>query len=130
VLEGAVAVMENFQSVKGGDFREITWSKARYLQPPPPVRLQYERDSGWYIYVPESDVERAILEALEINEEPMNKRDLMEVLDEKEGRVAKALKMLVAEDRIVRMSSQSGPGGSTGYRYTLKRTGEEGGLGF
>lgn len=132
VLEGAAACMENFQAVKGGDFREITWSKARYLQPPPPVRLEYDRDSGWYRHVPESNLERAILEALEINEEPINKRGLMEILDEKERKVERALKQLVAEDRIHRMGSISGPGGTTGYRYTMKHEDEEGGpaLGF
>jgi hypothetical protein len=34
VLEGVVAVMENFESVKDGEYREMTWSKARYLPPP------------------------------------------------------------------------------------------------
>ena len=61
VLEGAVAVMENFQSAKGGDFRELTWSKARYLQPPPPVRLEYSFETGWYRHVPEDELEQAIL---------------------------------------------------------------------
>jgi hypothetical protein len=131
VLEGAVACMENFQSVKGGDYREITWSKARYLQPPPPVRLEYDRDTGWYRYVPEEALDRAILEALEINgEEPLTKSGLVELLDEKPHKIEKSLKNLVAEDRIVRMSSQSGIGGSTGYRYKLKNNDEEGGLGF
>jgi hypothetical protein len=133
VLEGAVACMENFQSVKGGDYREITWSKARYLQPPPPVRLEYDRDTGWYRYVPESALDRAILEALEINgEEPLTKTGLVEILDEKPHRIEKALKLLLTEDRIVRMSSEYGMGGSTGYRYKLKSHDEEGGggLGF
>jgi hypothetical protein len=131
VLEGAVACMENFQSVKGGDYREVTWSKARYLQPPPPVRLEYERDSGWYQHVPESDLERAILEALDSNEEPLNKSALVDLLDEKETRVAKALRQLHQEDRLTRLGAVSGQGGSTGYRYVAKRSDEEGGgLGF
>ena len=53
--------MENFQSAKGGDFRELTWSKARYLQPPPPVRLEYSFETGWYRHVPEDELEAAIL---------------------------------------------------------------------
>jgi hypothetical protein len=131
VLEGAVACMENFQSVKNGDYREITWSKARYLQPPPPVRLEYDRDSGWYQHVPESDTERAILELLEVQEEPINKTGIIDILNEKEARVAKALKTLVAEDRVTRMGGISTGGGTTGYRYVKKSAdGEGGGLGF
>jgi AAA domain len=133
VLEGAVACMENFQSVKGGDFRQITWSKSRYLQPPPSVRLQYDPDTGWYAYVPESDLERAILEALEIQDEPINQTGLADILDEKPASVGKKLKVLVDEDRITRLGSVSGPGGSTGYRYTSKSNDPSdggGGLGF
>lgn len=130
VLEGAVACMENFQSVKGGDFREITWSKARYLQPPPPVRLEYDRDSGWYRYIPESNLERAILETLEANDDPLNKSGLVEILDERAGKVERALKQLVADDRVNRLTSISGPGGTTGYRYTAKHADEEGGGGL
>lgn len=131
VLEGAVACMENFQSVKAGDYREITWSKARYLQPPPPVRLEYDRDCGWYRYVPEEALDRAIMEALEINgEEPLTKSGLVEILDEKPHKIEKSLKTLLAEDRVTRLSSMAGMGGSTGYRYKLKNHDEEGGLGF
>jgi hypothetical protein len=116
VLEGAVAVMENFQSVKGGDFRELTWSKARYLQPPPPVRLQYERNNGWYEYVPESDLERAVLEALEINDEPLTKAGLVDILDEKPYQVNKALKQLLEDSRISQLGAASG---SSGWRYAI-----------
>jgi hypothetical protein len=132
VLEGAVACMENFQSVKNGDYRELTWSKARYLQPPPPVRLEYDRDSGWYTYVAEDTLDRAILEVLEVQDEPINKAGICEVLDEKPPKVEKALKRLVEENRIRRMGSTSGHGGgSTGYRYFRKDGENEGsGLGF
>jgi predicted transcriptional regulator len=95
------------------------------------VRLEYERDSGWYQHVPESDLERAILEALDSNEEPLNKSALVDLLDEKETRVAKALRQLHQEDRLTRLGAVSGQGGSTGYRYVAKRNDEEGGgLGF
>jgi hypothetical protein len=131
VLEGVVACMENFQSIKNGEFREITWSKSRYLQPPPPTRLEYDRDAGWYNHVPESSLDLAILEALEINgEEPLNKTGIAELLDEKPHKIAKSLKTLVDENRIVRLSSQSGPGGTTGYRYKMKHDDEEGGIAF
>lgn len=131
VLEGAVALMENFQSVKGGDYRELITSKARYLQPPPSCRLEYDRDSGWYNYVPESDIERAILEALTIQTEPINKSGLCDILDEKPPKVEKALKRLVDDNRITRMSAASDGKGSTGYRYTTKQDSADGpGLGF
>ena len=130
VLEGVVACMENFQSVKSGDYRELTWSKARYLQPPPPVRLEYERESGWYTYVAEDSLDRSILEVLEIQTEPNNKAGICDVLDEKDTRVAKALKRLVEENRIQRMGATSEGGRNTGYRYTSKDAGEGGGLVF
>lgn len=132
VLEGAVACMENFQSVKDGAYREITWSKARYLQPPPAVRMEYDSDTGWYKHVPENMLERAVLEALEINrgEEPLNATALAEILDEKRDKVSRALTRLSDEAKIARLASKSGPGGTTGYRYKVKATDEEEGLDF
>lgn len=131
VLEGAVACMENFQSVKNGDYRECTWSKARYLQPPPPVRMEYDRDTGWYVHVAEDALDRSILEVLDIQDEPINQTGIVDILDEKPGRVSKALKRLTEEGRIARLGSVSGPGGTTGYRYMAKSDDEEGGgLGF
>lgn len=126
VLEGAVACMENFQSVKSGDYRELTWSKARYLQPPPPVRLEYDRDTGWYTHVAEDDLDRAILEVLEVQDEPINKAGIVDILEEKPGSIEKALKRLVDGQRIRRMgaTSQHG-GGSSGYRY-VKMTTDDG----
>lgn len=64
VLEGVVAIMENFQSVVGGDFREITWSKARYLEPPPVTRLEYDVQSTWYRHVPMDELETSIVSLL------------------------------------------------------------------
>ena len=120
VLEGAVACMENFQGVKSGDFREITWSKARYLQPPPPARLEYQPDSGWYAYVPDSDLDRSILGLLESLEEPINHAGIAETLDESHSRVGKSLKRLVDDDRIKRLGPTRSGGSNTGYRYTSK----------
>lgn len=131
VLEGAVACMENFQSVKGGDFRECTWSKARYLQPPPPVRLEYDRDSGWYTHVAEDELDRSILELLDVQDESINKTAICDMLDEKPGRVDKALKRLVEEGRINRLGSIGSGSGTTGFRYGSKQAGEDsGGLAF
>lgn len=131
VLEGAVACMENFQSVKSGDYREITWSKARYLQPPPPVRLEYDFDTGWYSHVAEDALDRSILEVLDIQDEPINKSGICDILDEQPRKVSKALERLVSENRITQLGSLSGPGGSSGYRYTSKQDDADGGgLGF
>ena len=128
VLEGAVAVMENFQSAKGGDFRELTWSKARYLQPPPPVRLEYSFETGWYRHVPEDELEAAILLTLEENsEEPMTKAMLAEALGEKPERVNKSLTKMHKEERLVRMASTFDQSGSTGYRYRIKTQDNTGG---
>ncbi len=120
VLEGAVACMENFQSVKSGDYRELTWSKARYLQPPPPVRLEYDRDTGWYNYIAEDDMDRAILEVLEVQDEPINKAGICDILEESPNKVEKALKRLTDGDRIRRMGATNDGGRNTGYRYTKK----------
>jgi hypothetical protein len=121
VLEGAVAVMENFESVKAGDFREVTWSKARYLQPPTPVRCEYDVDTGWYRHVPEGELQQAILGCLADNEEePLNNRTLAELLNESQVKIGKAVKQLHADERITRLQGVSDGAGSTGYRWRLK----------
>lgn len=130
VLEGAAAVMENFQSVKGGDFRELTWSKARYLPPPPPVRLEYDRETGWYRHVEQAEIEQAILELLrDSGDEPLNKAAIADELEEKPEKVARYLKQLSENGSIKKMPSVYGENGSTGFRYTLPNDSiEHGGL--
>lgn len=129
VLEGAAACMENFQSAKGGDFREMQWSKARYLQPPTPVRMEYQVEHGWYTHIPESDIEQNIMDALAANdEEPLNKSTLADILDEKPTKLEKPLTKLTKDGRLKRLGSVSSGGGSTGYRYELATA--EGGLDF
>lgn len=120
VLEGAAAVMENFESVKGGDFRELSWSKARYMVPPPPVRLEYDRVSDWYNWVPQDAIDDAIIRALsEADDEPLNMAALMELLDESKSKLDKHIKRLVDEKRVKRMASVASGSGSTGFRYRL-----------
>lgn len=133
VLEGIVAVMENFESVKDGEFREMTWSKARYLVPPPPVRMEYERESNWYNWIPTEVIDDQIVTALrEADDEPMTVSDLMEATGEKKNKLNKHLAALVKDKRVVKMNSvpnSNGPG-TTGYRYRLPSgdNGEGGGL--
>lgn len=120
VLEGAVALMENFQSVKGGDFRELTWSKARYLQPPPPTRFKYDPETNWYNHVPLDEIENSILVALTENDgEPMSVNEMAESLNEKKTKLYPILAQLSKEGRLRKMPSQSNGEGSTGNRYRL-----------
>lgn len=129
VLEGAVTVMENFESVKGGEYRELTWSKSRHGKAPNPVRMAWVPDAWWYTWVPASDMEEAVIEALRDNaDEPMNLSGLAEALDEKVAKLRPVAKKLADEGRIKKMPSVSGQGGSTGIRYRLPVTENEGGL--
>lgn len=131
VLEGVVALMENFQSVKAGDFREITWSKARYLQPPPPVRLEFSAPEGWYRWCPDGEVDQSILEVLgENSEEPMNRSDLAEITGETKSKLNAALNRLVKDKKVKQHKSIQTGAGSTGYRYSLAGADTNEGLGF
>jgi hypothetical protein len=67
VLEGAVTVMENFESAKGGDQRELSWSKSRHGKAPNAVRMEWVADAWWYQWVPTSNMEEGIIEALRGN---------------------------------------------------------------
>lgn len=94
VLEGVVAVMENFQSVVGGDFREVTWSKARYLQPPPVTRLEYDNGSQWYRHVPLDELEGQIVSILG-DGEGWAVKELAKETGESDSRIRATLKRLV-----------------------------------
>lgn len=120
VLENFVTVMENFESVKGGEYRELSWSKSRHGSPPLPVRMEWVSDAWWYKWSPTSDMEEAIMLAVRDNgDEPMSVKGLCEELDEKDHNLRKVLKKLVDDGKLKKMASQSGPGGSTGNLYRL-----------
>jgi hypothetical protein len=120
VLEGVVALMENFQKAKGGDFREITWSKARYLTPPPPTRLQYDPETSWYRHIAVDELESSVLNALRENgDEPMSVTQLTEDLNETKAKLYPLLSKLASDGRIRKMPSISDGNGSTGHRYRL-----------
>lgn len=122
VLEGVVAVMENFESVKDGEYREMLWSKARYLVPPPPVRMEYERESGWYKWIPTEAIDDSIIVALrEAGDEPMNLAALSEELGETQAKLRPRIKGLEKEGKVKASKSQQlGDGrGTTGIRYRL-----------
>jgi hypothetical protein len=119
VLEGAVTVMENFQSVKGGDFRELTWSKSRHGAVPVPVRMEWDPDAWWYNRISVADMGEAVLEVLRDAVEPMTKRALCEETGEKERRMSELLKNLENDGRIRSMAGRSDGTGSTGKLYRL-----------
>jgi len=120
VLEATAAIMENWMSVVNGDFREITWSKARYLPPPPPTRVEYDRDTQWYRHVPMDNIAQTLIETIKANdEEPMSLKDLSDAMSEKQIKLRPILAELVKEKRLVKMSSSSNGEGSTGARYRL-----------
>jgi len=122
VLEGAVAVMENFQAVVGGAYREITWSKARYLQPPPTTRMEYQPADEWYTHVPASSLEERLLLLLEDNEEALTVRQLADMTDEKEDRLRNTLNAMYEQARAQRRAAIPG---ETGYRWKSVKAGPD-----
>lgn len=131
VLEGVVNVMENFESVKGGALRELSWSKARYEQPPPPIRLEYDIDADLYRHVAVGELETAVLKELgptADGDDPLNLASLAEALDEKKNKLRPVIEGLVRDGRVRRLSSLPLPGqGTTGSRYTLLQAANAGG---
>jgi hypothetical protein len=124
VLEGVVATMENFEVAKGGDFRELTWSKVRYGGGHAllPVRMEWQPNDWWYRHVPLDELEQGILNELaDADPEPLTVRDLMERTDEKEHTLRRTLKELqkTTPPKIKVMTSRSDGSGSTGNRYRL-----------
>jgi hypothetical protein len=120
VLEGVVACMENFESVAGGEYRELTWSKSRYLQAPPPARLKYDVESNWYGFVPTDDIASGIIACIQENsEEPMSVKEIAEQLGETAVKLRPLLKDLVSKNRLKQIASTSNGEGSTGTRYRL-----------
>lgn len=120
VLEGVVTVMENFESVKGGEFRELTWSKSRHAKAPNPVRMEWDPEAWWYKWCPSSDIEEAVISALRGNaSEPMNVAALSDALEEKPAKLRPVLGRLADSGKIKKMPSIAGQHGTTGNRYRL-----------
>lgn len=122
VLEGVVATMENFEVAKGGDYRELSWSKIRYGGGHPilPLRMQWQPKAWWYNHVPLDQIENSILTELADNDpEPMSVRDIAEGTDEKIHTIRRVVRQLLdnTPPKIVKAGS-GGMGG--GQRYRLK----------
>jgi hypothetical protein len=126
VLEGVVACMENFQAVKGGDYRELTWSKNRYLQPPPPTRFEFDSETNWYSHVSLSNIEQSIYNYLEENTDGSVK-EISEELNEKQDKIRPILTRLVKDNRLKKTPGMSTGDGQTGHKYRIPRT-DGGGL--
>jgi hypothetical protein len=119
-LEGIVTVMEHFEAAKGGELRELGYSKSRYEVPPPPVRMAWNHESKWYDHIPSSVLEDEILVALgENNDEPMTVSDLSETLDENKNKIRAAMGKLADDGKVKKMQSIATQSGSTGARYRL-----------
>jgi hypothetical protein len=128
VLEGVVAVMENFESVKDGEYREMTWSKARYLVPPPPVRMEYQRETNWYDWIPTSAIEDGVVTILrEAGDEPMNLSDIAEASGETKSKLRPIMKKLEEAKKVKKMPSVQTGHGSTGTRWRLPSDDSQGG---
>lgn len=137
VLEGVVATMENFEPVKGGEFRELSWSKVRYGGGFPllPARMEWQPGDWWYKHIPLDAVEQTILNCLAESDDYMGIKDLVMETGEKDHQVRKMLKTLEAEGKVKKSSNRHTGEGSSGYRYRIVKpdtdgAGEGEGLGF
>lgn len=131
VLEGVVSTMENFEKAKGGDFREVSWSKVRYNggHQIVPIRMEWQSGDWWYRHVAAQETEQALLNELaDADPTPMTVRDLQEATDEKVHKIREVMKDLVDSDKVVKMQSTSDGSGSTGVRYRLKTTSRDEGM--
>lgn len=136
VLEGVVATMENFEVARGGDFRELTWSKVRYGGGHAllPVRMEWQPGDWWYRHVPLDEIEQTLLNELaDSDPEPLTIKDLVERTDEKDYTVRRTIKALLSATppKVKKMSSVATGNGSSGVRYRLVTPSEgEGGMDF
>jgi hypothetical protein len=129
VLEGVTATIEHHVPRVGNQFRELSWSKVRHGQAPPPVRLQWDADAWWYRHVSTEDIGERILAAIaEGDGEPMSVKDIVEATDETKRHIGDAMPALVKAKRVVKFPSVSFQGGSTGNRYGIKSPDEGGGV--
>jgi hypothetical protein len=133
VLEGVVATMENFEIAKGGDYREVSYSKIRYSggEKILPIRMEWQHKDWWYRHVPLDAIEQAVLDVLAENEDPMTIGELVAETDEKEHKIRNIMKALVDQGKVKAMPSiQLGGNGTTGKRYRLAvPTGDDTGAG-
>jgi hypothetical protein len=127
VLEGVVTALENFESVKAGEQRELSWSKSRHAGAPNPVRMTWDHQAWWYSHVPTTAIEETIVGALRDQpDEPMTVADLHDATDEPKGKIREICKKLKSENRVKALPSISDGTGSTGPRYMIAGEGSTG----
>lgn len=114
VLEGKVAVMENFRAVKDGAQRELSWSKSRYFPTQGPVRMEYDEDSHRYNMVPENEVAQEIKALLTQQESWFTVGELSEELGETQTKIRSGLNDLLDSDSIMKKKHENG------FRYRLR----------
>lgn len=121
VLEGVVATMENFEIARGGDFRELSWSKIRYGGGHKilPVRMEWQHGDWWYKHVPLGQIEQSVLDVLASEDEPQTIADLHLATDESVSRLRRTVRDLVDRKKVISMSSVSTGQGSSGKRFRL-----------
>jgi hypothetical protein len=132
VLEGVVATMENFEVAKGGDFRELTWSKVRYGGGHPilPVRMEWQSGDWWYRHIPLDEIEQEMLnEFADADPEPLTVKDLVERLNEKDHTVRRTLRDLL-EASVPKIKKQASQGNGVRYRLITPSEGGEDGVEF
>jgi RecA-family ATPase len=120
VLENFVTVMEHFEEVKAGEYREWSASKSRHAPAPNPCRVQWDPDAWWYKLVPQDAVLETIVAALRMNaDEPMSVTELHEATDEKKEKLRQVANQAVKDGILKKAPSISDGNGSTGSRYRL-----------
>lgn len=121
VLEGAVTVMENFESILGGRQRELSWSKSRHAVAPNPARLEWVPDAWWYNHVPTTMIDEAVMAVLKESDDPLSVTELQEATDESKKTLRETTKRLKDTGRLRQHPAIQLPGGmgTTGPRYSL-----------
>ncbi len=124
VLENFVTVMENFDSVADGGYRELSWSKSRHGVAPPPVRMEWDPASWWYKWVPEANIETVVIDSLQNSpEESFSIKDISEMTGETQIKLRKVLPEMEKSKKLVKSPSVQSGSGSSGVRYRLPSTG-------
>jgi hypothetical protein len=108
VLEGHAAVMERWTPVQSGNQRELKWIKARFEEPPAPVRMQFIRERWGYRLVQEDEQVRRVLTIL--NEYPdswLGVKDVASDLEESEATTRRYLNKAYDAEAIQRTRRQN-----------------------
>ena len=102
-LEGKVATMEYFREVRDGEQRELKWTKQRYGRKQAPVRMEYDFDTRSYAWVPDSEIEKLVLQLMVQDDPPQwwSKSQISEEIGEPAAKIGKALDSLKDQGRVV-----------------------------